>query len=142
MHGLEHASSLECVHNNLLVLTALAIEHKLGNARLIGTNLNTLIYISISVTSDSDRLLPILHCRMDARDGDRSAEYSTVENRTDCAVRALPHLVELIFVHALVVRCDGSTLHSNAKSLCSLGCVLCNLVTSLVALNKTEVVIF
>ena len=37
MHCLEHASPLECVHNHFLVLTALAIEHKLGNARLIGT---------------------------------------------------------------------------------------------------------
>ena len=50
--------------------------------------------------------------------------------------------MKLIFVHALMIRCDGSTLHSNAKTLCSLGCVLCYLVACLVALNKTKVVIF
>ena len=141
MHCLEHAGALECVNHNLLVLAALAVEDELRYARLVGTDLNALVNVAVSVTSDGDRLLPVLHCRMDARDSDRCAEYGAVEDRADSAVRALPHLVQLVLVHALVVRCDGSTLNGYAQAFCSLGCVLCYLVAGLVALNESQVVI-
>ena len=94
------------------------------------------------MTCDGDWLLPVAYCRMDAGDSDRSTEYGTVEDRTDSAVRTLPHLMELILVHTLMVRCNGGALHSHTKTLCSLSGILCNLVAGLITFNQTEVVIF
>ena len=142
VHSLKHASALECVHYNLLVLAAFAVEYELGNARLVSANLNALVYVAVCMTCNGDRLLPVAYCRMDARDSDRSTEYGTVEDRTYSAVRTLPHLMELILVHTLMVRRNGGALNSHTKTLCSLSCILCNLVAGLVTLYQTEVVIF
>ena len=124
------------------MLAAFAVEHELGNARLLGTDLNALVNVAVSVTCDCDWLLPIAYCRMDARYSDRSTEYCSVEDRTDSSVRTLPHLVELILVHTLMVRRNGGALHSHTKTLCSLSSILGYLVAGLVTLYQSEIVIF
>ena len=93
------------------------------------------------MTSDSDRLLPVLNNGLDAWDGDRSAEHSTIEDRTDGAVRALPHLVELVLVHAFEVWSDCSALNCYTKLFGLLGGLNSDLVAGLVTLNEAKVVI-
>jgi hypothetical protein len=74
-------------------------------------------------------------------DGDRSTEHGTIHDATDSSVRALPHLVELILVHALCIWGDGSTLHSHAIFLGSLGRVDGYLIVGLVAVRQAKVIV-
>ena len=65
VHALDNAGTLEVVNLYFLVLAALSVEDKLGNTWLVGTNLHTLVDIAVSMTGYGDRLLPVLHYRMD-----------------------------------------------------------------------------
>ena len=141
VHTLEDALALELVDHHFLVLAANAVKDELGNTGFVGTQLNTLVNVAIGMTSDGDGLFPVLHHGLDARDGDGSAEYGTVEDGTDGAVGALPHLVQLVLVHTFQVGGDGSALHANTILLASLSSLDGDLVTSLVALYKTQVVV-
>ena len=94
------------------------------------------------MTRYSDRLLPVAHYRLDAVYCDRRAEYGAVEYRTDGAVRALPHLVQVILGHTLGIRCDGGALYAYAVLLDRFSRVFCDLIARLIADRKSEVVIF
>ena len=94
------------------------------------------------MTGDGNRLFPVFHCRFDGRNGDWCTENSTIENRTNRSVGALPHFMELVFVHTLMIRRNGRTLHSHTILLRCLSRVNSNLVACLVTLRKTEVVVF
>ena len=93
------------------------------------------------MTGDGDRLLPVLHTRMDTWDGDRCTEHSTIHNTTDSTIRALPHLMKLILIHTLGIRSDGSTLYCYTIFLGSLGRVDGYLVVGLVAVRQTKVIV-
>ena len=125
----------------LLLLAALTLEHEFGCTWLICTKFYTLIYIAVSMTGDSDRLLPVLYTWVDARDGDRSTEHSTIHDATDSSIRTLPHFMEFILVHTLCIRSDSSTLHSHTIFLGSLGRVDGHLVVGLVAVRQTKVIV-
>jgi len=141
VHALDDARAVELVDNNLFLLAALALEDELGNASLFAAHLYAFIDVAIGVTGDGDGLLPRANLRLDARQLDRSAEHRTIEDGTNRAVGALPHLVELVLVHALVVRSDRGALHGYAILLVGVGSVDRHLVVGLVAIGKTEVVV-
>ena len=77
----------------LLLLAALALKHELSHSWLIGTNLYTLVNITIGMTGDSDRFLPILYTGANAGDGDRRTKYGAIHDASDGSVGAFPHLV-------------------------------------------------
>ena len=93
VHTLNNAFSLEFLNNNFFFLTTSTFEHQLSCSWLVYTEFYTFIYIAISMTCNSDRLLPALHRWVNRRNSDRCAKYSTVKDRADSSVRALPHFV-------------------------------------------------
>ena len=141
MHTLNNACALEVVDYHFLVLAAFAVEYQLCNAGLVGSQLNAFVDIPVCMACNGDGLFPVLHSRAYAGDGYRRAEHCAVKDRTDGAVRALPHLVELVLVHALVVGGDGGALHGHAILLGGFCRVDGYLVAGLVALGQTEVVV-
>ena len=79
---------------------------------------------------------------MDGVDEDRSAEHGAVQNGTDGAVGALPHLGQLgIFLHALLVGCNGGTLDSHAQTAGCVGGIYGNLIAGLIAVQKAQIVV-
>ena len=136
VHALDNASTIEVMDFNFLFLAALALKHELGSSWLVGTKLHALIYIAIGMTGDGDRLLPVLHTWVNTWDGDRSTEHGTIHDATDGSIRTLPHLVQMIFVHALCIRCDGGTFHSHTIFLGCLGRVDGHLVVGLVTIRQ------
>ena len=100
----QDTGALELVDHHFLVLAVDAVEDELRGAGLIGHDFHVAIDVTVGVTGDGDGLLPELHGRVDGRDGDRRAEHGAVHHRTDGAVRALPHLVQIVLGHALGVR--------------------------------------
>ncbi len=94
------------------------------------------------MAGDGDGSFPAAHGRLDAGQRDGRAEDGAVEHRADGAVGALPHLVEVIFVHALEVRGDRGALHGHAQALVGLGGVERHLVGGGVAVGQSQVIIF
>ena len=141
VHTLDNAGTIKVVDFHLLLLSALTLEHEFGYSWFIGTDLHTLIYISVCMTGDGDRLLPILHTRVNTWDSDRCTEHSTIHNTTDSTIRALPHLMKLILIHTLCIRGDGSTLYRYTIFLGSLSRVDGHLVVGLVTIRETQIII-
>ena len=93
------------------------------------------------MTGDGNRLLPVLHARVNAWNRDRSTEHSTIHDATDSAIRTLPHLVEMIFVHTLGIWGNRSTLHGYTIFLGSLSRIDSHLIIGLVTVRQTKVII-
>ena len=140
--GEHHAGALELVDHHFLVLAVDAVEDELRGAGLVGHDLHVAVHVAIGVTGDGDGLLPELHGRVDARDGDRRAEHGAVHHGADRAVRALPHLVEVVLGHALGVRGDGRALDGDAEALRRIGGIHGHLVVGLVAVGQAQVIVF
>ena len=121
------------------MLAALAVEHELGHTRLVDTQLDALINVAIGMTGDSDGLLPVLHSRLDARNGNRCAEHGAIEDASNRSIRRLPHLVQVVLRHALGIRGDGGTLHGNAQAFRGFGRLNGDLVACLIALHQAKV---
>ena len=137
MHTLDDAGAFEFVDNDFFFLAAFAFEYEFSCAFFFVTDFHAFVNVAICVTSDRDRLLPALHCRLDRRDRDGRTEYRTVEHRTDGSVGALPHFVEFVFVHTLVVRRDGSALYSYAVLLRCFSRIESYLVARFIAVRQT-----
>ena len=76
---------------------------------------------------------------MNAVDQNGRAEDRAVQRGADGAVRAFPHPVELVFLHALGVGRDGRALDADTIMLDCLGGVQRDPVGGAVALRQTEV---
>ena len=73
-----------------------------------------LVLVSVSVTTDDNRLGPAWNQTRNVGNDDRFAEDNAVQDVTDGAVRAFPHLLQLELFDARFVWGDGGTLHTNA----------------------------
>ena len=107
-----------------------------GNAQL-----RVLVHVAVGVAGDGDGLYPVVHARLDARHGDGRAEHRAVEQGADGAVGALPHLLQVVLVHARGVRRDGGALHGHAQALGGLGGIHGHLVVGGVAVLEAQVVV-
>jgi hypothetical protein len=138
----QDAGALELMDHHFLVLAVDAVEDKLRGTGLIDLDLHIAVDVAIGVTGDGDGLLPELHGRVDARDGDRRTEHGAVHHGADGAVRALPHLVEVVLGHALGVRGDGRALDGDAEALRRIGGIHSHLIVGLVAVGQAQVIVF
>ena len=116
-------------------------EDQLGLAGTGHAVLDVLVHVAVSVTGNGDGSPPALDHRLDALDHDGCAEDGAVEHRTDGAVGALPHLVQVVLLDALRVGGDGRALDSHAQALGGLGGVDGHLVARLVSVLKAQVVV-
>ena len=93
------------------------------------------------MTANDDGFVPAGDKSRDIRDDDWLTENHTAKNVADCAVRALPHFLELEFLHAVFVRCDCGALHANAVLFDRVRRIDGDLVVGLVALLNRKVVV-
>ena len=93
------------------------------------------------MTCQCDRLLPVLHARLNALYLDRCAENSSIQCCTDRAVRRLPHFLQIILCHAGSVRCDRCTLNSNTVLLGCLRGIDRHLIVCLITILQSEIII-
>ena len=141
VHALNNTSTIKVVDFHLLLLSTLALEHEFSHSWLIGTNLHTLVYITISMTGNGDRLLPVLHTWVNAWNGDRCTKYSSVHDASDGSVRTFPHFVQLVFIHTLGIRSNRGTLYCHTIFLGSLSRVDGHLIVGLITIGQAQVII-
>ena len=139
--SLYNAGALEVVYRLTERSSVFAGKYKLRLALFGYAVLRRLVYVSVSVTCDGYRLFPVLYDGLYAVDDYRRAEYRAVKNGAYRAVRALPHLFEVVLLYALSVRGYGGALYRNAVFLCGVGGVISDLIVRLVPFGQTEVVI-
>ena len=108
---------------NLMRQLALAGELEVGGAVLVAEG----------VAADDDRLGPARHQARHVLADDRLAEDHAAQDVADGAVRRLPHLLEVEFLHPAFVRRDGGALDADAVLLDRLGRVDGDLVVGRVA---------
>ena len=89
-------------------------EHQLSLARPGHLDLRILVHIAVCMAGDGDRLGPVLHIGHDAVDQDGGAEYRAVQDGADGAVGALPHLLQVIFLHPGSIGGDGGAFHGHS----------------------------
>ena len=121
VHTLDDTVAVVKAVDQLTAFVAVLIGHtKLRLGTLFDDHFGVLVHVAVCVTGDADGLSPCRDVGGDAFDEDRLTEYRTVEDRTDSAVGALPHLLEVIFVHTRGVRGDGSAFDRYTVFLCCL----------------------
>ena len=110
---------------------ALARHHKVGG----------LVLVAEGVTADDDGLGPAGDEARHVLADDRLAENHAAQDVADRAVRRLPHLGQIEFLHPRLVRRDGRALHADAVLLDRVGAVDGHLVGGRVAMLNAKVVI-
>ena len=92
VHALGDARLLKVVDGLADLGAVLSCEYKLAFSRARYFDLCGFIYVAISVTGYGDGFFPGLYIGFDALYDDGNAEYGSVQDCPDGAVRALPHL--------------------------------------------------
>lgn len=91
---------------------------------------------------DGDGLFPVGYIRLDHAGQDRGAEDRAVEDRADRPIRAFPHLVELVFFDALLVRRDRGAFDADVVLFDGVACVDCDPIARGVPVREAEVIVF
>ena len=99
------------------------------------------VYIPICMSRNSNRLLPGTDIRFDTFYLDWSTKYSSVQNRTNRSIRALPHFFQVILRHAGCIWCDRSTFHCNTVFLSRISCVNGHLVIRLITVFQSQIIV-
>ena len=94
------------------------------------------------MAGDGDGLFPVLDHRLDAVDHDGGTEHGAVQHGADGTVGALPHLVQLVLVHALGIGGDGGALDRHAILLVGKSSVHGHLVAGGIAVGQAKVIVF
>ena len=129
---------MDCFFHDAAIL---ACKYKFSLTGTRNFDFNILIHITISMSCNNNRLLPVLYKRFYAFNNNRSTEYCTVKNSTDCSVRTLPHLLKVIFCHSRRIRCDCGTFYGNLILLSCIACINSNLIISLISIFESKIII-
>ena len=99
----------------LMTAPSSPVNVKLRMARAGHADFAGLVHIAICVAGDGDGLFPGAHRRLDVCRQNRRAEHRAIQNGTNGGVRALPHFLETVFLHALRVGRDRGALDRHAQ---------------------------
>ena len=119
--ALQNPGSLELVNQFPCLGAVLGSEHQFRPAGPGHFDFCILIDVPIGMSGNRDGLRPVLHIGDDALHQDGGPEHSAVQYRTDGAVGALPHLLQVILLHPGPIGGYGGALHGNAVLQCGIG---------------------
>ena len=141
MYALKDSRSVKCMNHFPCLRAILCGKHKFclpGPGHLY---LRVLIYISVSMSGQCNRLLPVAHTGFYSLNDNRCAEHSAIQRSTNCPIGAFPHLFEVIFFHTRRIGGNGGTFHSHTIFSGSLRTVQCHLIFCGIAVFQPQVVI-
>ena len=142
MHALENARALEVKDGLPDLLPVLAGEDQLRLARAGNAHFAVAVHVPIGVTGDGDGLFPGAHGGGNPLDQDGRAEHRAAHHGADGGIGTLPHLMQVVFLHALSVGGDGGALYRHAQAHGCLGAVDGNLVPGGIPVGQAQVIIF
>ena len=139
--SLQHTGTLKIKDGGALLAAVCTGEHQLCLACTGNAELGALIHIAVGVAGDGDGLFPVLDHRLDAVDHNGRAEHGAVQHGANGAVGALPHLVQLVLLHALGVGGDGGALDRHAVLLVGEGGIHGHLICGGIAVGQAQIVV-
>ena len=142
MHSLYDSRSIKLMNQFFCLASIFCCVYKFNLSRSRNLHLGSFIYISISMSCNCNWFLPVLYARLNSFYNNWSTEHSTIKNCTDCSVRTLPHLFEIILIHTCCIRSDCCTLYCDFVFLCCKCGINCYLVICLVSVFQAEIIIF
>ena len=113
MHSLHNTRSVKIMYKLFRLASVLCCIYKFNFAGSRNFHLRTFVYITICMSCNRNRFLPILHTRLDSFHHDRSTKYRSVKNRTNRTVWTFPHLFQIILIHARCIWSNCSTFYRN-----------------------------
>ena len=138
---LQDTGTLKVVDRGGLPGAVVAGVDQLRPAGAGDAELGALVHVAVGVAGNGDGLCPVLDHRFDAVDHDRRAEHGAVQHGADGAVGALPHLVQVVFLHALGVGGDGGALDCHAILLVGKGGIHGHLILGGIPVGQAQIVV-
>ena len=89
-----------------------------------------LVLITVSMTPNHDRLVPVRHQFRNVLADNRLTKHNAIQNVANRAVWRLPHLLQIKFFNSCFVRGYRCTLHANTVFQDRICCINCHLVAS------------
>ena len=140
--ALQHTGTFKIEHGGTLLGAVGTGEQQLCLTGTGDAELRALVHVAIGMAGDGDGLFPVLDHRLDAVDHDGGTEHGAVQHGADGTVGALPHLVQLVLVHALGIGGDGGALDRHAILLVGKSSVHGHLVAGGIAVGQAKVIVF
>ena len=141
MLSLDHTRSVKFMDRLFDHRAICTCKYQLSLTGTRNLDLYVLIYVTICMSCDCDRGLPVLYTWLNALYDDWCTEYSSIKDRTDRSIWALPHFFQVILCHTCSIWCDRCTFNSNAILLCCICGIKCYLIICLISIFKSQIVI-
>jgi len=116
--SLNNARTIKCMNKRTLFCSVFSCVYKLNFSSSWNSHFSVLVYITVSMTSNCNRLFPRFNIWFDSFYNNRSSEYCTIKDCTNCTIWTLPHFLKVVFSHACCIRSDCCALNSNSIFLC------------------------
>ena len=141
VHALYDARAGEVVNQFPALGTIHGRVNQLHLSRTRYLHLRTLVDIAVGMSGNGDGFLPVLNTWFDSLYYNRGAEHGTVQDGADGSVGALPHFLQVVFLHAGGVGGDGGTFNSHAVLFGGIGGINGYLVVSLIPVFQSKVIV-
>ena len=142
MDSLDNTASCKLMDQFSCLCSVLCCKHQFCFSRSRHLDFCILIDITIGMTCQCDRLLPVSDTGLDSLYYDGRTEYSSIKDRTDRTIRTLPHLLQIIFCHSGCIWCNGRTFNSHTILFRSLRTLHSYPVISLISMFQPKIIIF
>src|SRR5699024_723168 len=113
MHALYDTRTVKIMYQLFCLASVFSSVHKLHFACSRYLHLRPFVNVTICMSCDGDRFLPVFYTWFNAFYYNGSTEYCSVKDRTDRPVRALPHLFLVILIHPCSIRSDRRTFYGH-----------------------------
>ena len=141
MHTHRNTRCLKFLYKGAFLFAVFRSINKLNLTWFVNVHLCILVNISICMTRKCDRFLPVTYTWLNSLYNDRCTKYGSIKDCTDRTIRALVHLLEIIFVHTCMIWCDRRTFYCNTIFLSCFGGINRNLIICFITIIQSEIII-
>mmetsp|Transcript_97472 Transcript_97472/g.134064 ORF Transcript_97472/g.134064 Transcript_97472/m.134064 type:complete len:376 (-) Transcript_97472:86-1213(-) len=117
-------------------------ENKFDFTSLVDNVILATVLVTVSVSTDNDRLGPAGHQSGDVLDNNRFSENGTIKDVSNSSVRRSPHLLEFELFNTTLIRSDSGTLDTNLVLLHGVSAINSDLIVSLITRGDTQIIVF
>ena len=135
----DSALSLEFVDFHSLLASVFTLENNLEGSWFIDSEVSGFVLISECMSSDDDRFFPSGDESGDVLDDDGFSEDGAIEDVSDGAVGAFPHLLQLELLDSGFIGGDGGALDAYLALLDCLSGLYCHFVVGGIAVLDAQI---
>ena len=104
--------------------------------------LRIFIHISICMSRQCNRFLPIAYTWLNSLYNNRCPKYRTVQCRPNRPIGTFPHFLQMIFFHTSCIRSNRCTFDCHTIFLCGQCTIQCHLIFRFISILQPQIIIF